>query len=322
MLAEGDLLMTAETGKSQRTILKIADPLQDPIGLWFEVFLRAKKVERLSPRTVEWYKEKLSKFAKYADAQSISSLEHLTTQSIRDYMLWLEDNGHNPGGIHGYYRSLKAFLRWFQFENDLDDWPNPIRKVKAPKVSLAPLPPADIEDIRKMLIACNRRIFLDVRDATLILFMLDTGLRISELLDLTRDDVDMFNGEVLVRKGKGGKSRIVFIGRTTSRYLRKYARYLSNENQLWQTQSGEGLSYSGLRSMLKKRAEKADVDTPSPQSLRRAFAISFLRSGGNIYVLKRLMGHRDLQVLQRYLEIVESDLELGHRQAGPVDNHF
>lgn len=317
--------MSTETGKSPRTILKIADPLQDPIELWFEVFLRAKRVERLSPRTIEWYQEKLSKFAKYADAQAIISIEQLTAQSIRDYMQWLEDKEHNPGGIHGYYRSLKAFLRWFQFENDLDGWANPIRKVKAPKVNLPPLPPADIEDIQKMLRTCREKGFLDFRDFALLLFMLDTGMRISELIEIRVEDIDMFTREVQVRKGNGGKSRVVYMGRKTSRHLRKYVRYLKTTEELWQTQSGDALSVPGLRSIIKKRASMAKIKAPSPQSFRRAFAIEFLRSGGNVYVLKRLMGHSGLSVLQRYLDIVQADLAKGHGEWGNLEKtpgHF
>jgi integrase/recombinase XerD len=88
------------------------------------------------------------------------------------------------------------------------------------------------------------------------------------------------------------------------------------------SRDGERLNYSGLRSVLRRRSKDAGIDTPSIHSFRRAFAINSLRKGIDIYSLRELMGHADIQVLQRYLKQTTDDLAKAHRATSPVDNGF
>ena len=80
------------------------------------------------------------------------------------------------------------------------------------------------------------------------------------------------------------------------------------------------MTYGGLRSVVRRRAEVAGIPAPSLHSFRRAFAITSLRNGVDVYSLQRLMGHADLTMLRRYLKHTRADLREAHRKAGPVDN--
>jgi integrase/recombinase XerD len=82
----------------------------------------------------------------------------------------------------------------------------------------------------------------------------------------------------------------------------------------------ECLGYDGLRGVMTRRAETAKVETPSLHDFRRAFALSMLRNGTDIFTLAKLMGHEGITVLQRYLKQTDQDTETAHRRAGPVDN--
>jgi integrase/recombinase XerD len=86
------------------------------------------------------------------------------------------------------------------------------------------------------------------------------------------------------------------------------------------TQEGKRPIYSGLRQIMRRRSEKARVDTPGLHDFRRYFALQCLRNGVDIFTLQRLMGHADIQVLRRYLAQTDSDTQEGHRRAGPVDS--
>lgn len=83
--------------------------------------------------------------------------------------------------------------------------------------------------------------------------------------------------------------------------------------------SGDRLTYSGLRQVMRRRAIAAGVPVPSLHSFRRAFALACLRGGMDVYSLQRLMGHADLTVLRRYLLQTEGDLQVAHAKSGPVD---
>jgi len=129
---------------------------------------------------------------------------------LREYLLEFEIEGHNPGGCHAAYRTVKTFLRWWENEVEPKDWTNPIRKVKAPKMSIEPLDPVDIEAVKGMMEVCPNNL-TGLRDKAMMLFLLDTGVRASELVAINLEDVDPSTGEVLVRVGKGRKPRTVFM---------------------------------------------------------------------------------------------------------------
>jgi integrase/recombinase XerD len=164
-----------------------------------------------------------------------------------------------------------------------------------------------------------------LRDQALFLFLLDTGARATETTNINLDDINLRTGEILIRSGKGGKPRKVFIGKITRKAIRAYlkvaARKFDDQNKsLWISKSGNGLGYSGLNLMIRRRSKRAGIEKPSAHDFRRANALNFLRNGGDIYSLQKLMGHADLQVLRRYLAQTTDDLREAHHRYSPVDN--
>lgn len=290
------------------------------IPIWADAWLISCRARNLTRRSVDFYRDKLSKFLAFCDSQAITQIDQLTPQNIREYLISLENAGHTSGGIHAYYRTLRAWLFWYESEAEPEGWKNPIRKVKAPKVEREILEPANIESVYAMLDTCTGKSFSALRDKAIILTLLDTGLRAAELLDLNQADVDTIRGDVLVRQGKGRKPRTVFIGKRTRKAIRAYLMVRgSSADALFVTDEGERLAYYGLKKIIVRRAARAGVKPPSLHSFRRFFALEYLRNGGDIFTLQRLMGHSDLQILRRYLNQIDSDLERGHAQFGPVD---
>jgi site-specific recombinase XerD len=217
------------------------------------------------------------------------------------------------------------FFLWYEDEVEPQGWSNPIRKVKAPKVPVEPLEPVSFETVAQMVKACTHNTFTGDRDATMLLCLLDTGARASEFLAIDLDDLNQARGTMLIRKGKGSKPRMVYLGKKSRQKIRKYLRHRADDDPaLWVTHPrfGSGrLSYDGLREVLTRRAANAQVEEPSLHDFRRAFALAMLRNGTDIYTLAKLMGHEGIAVLQRYLKQTYQDTEAAHRRAGPVDNY-
>jgi site-specific recombinase XerD len=264
----------------------------------------------------------LNIFIQFCDSQVITQIDQLDPNTIRKYLIWLEEKSHNLGGISAAYRSLRAFLYWWEDEVEPEEWKNPIRKVKAPKVNLEPLEPVPINTVKILCDACPKNTFTGIRDRAIFLSLLDTGARASEFLNMDLDDINPITGEILIREGKGRKPRTVFIGQKSRKAIRKYLRLRINDlPALWVTNDqNEWLTYYGLKSMVVRRSKSAGVNTPALHAFRRQFALSCLRSGMNVYHLQNLMGHSDLQVLNRYLKQTTMDVSEAHRQASPVDN--
>ena len=289
---------------------------------WIEAFLFDRKAQNLAKGTIDFYRSHLNLFIKFCDSQVITQIDQLDPNLIRQYMIWLEEKGHNPGGVSAAYRSLRAFLYWWEEELEPEGWKNPIRKVKAPKVGIEPLEPVALDTVKALCEACPKTTFTGVRDKAIFLSLLDTGARASEFLNMDLEDINPITGEILIREGKGRKPRTVFIGQKSRKALRKYLRLRNNDLlALWVTNDQtERLTYYGLKSMVVRRSRSAGVKTPALHAFRRQFALSCLRSGMNVYYLQTLMGHSDLQVLNRYLKQTTKDVSDAHRQAGPVDN--
>ncbi|MGD2156737.1 MAG: tyrosine-type recombinase/integrase [Anaerolineales bacterium] len=307
-----------KTALKQRTTNLFAQ--ETHLLTWIEAFLFDRRAQGLTPGTVEFYRRKLLNFTKFCESQAITQIDQIDPNSIRFFLIHLEDTDHNPGGVHAHYRTLKTFLYWWEDEVEPEDWRNPIRKVKAPRVNLDPIDPVPIETIRAMLSICERQTFEGDRDRAIFLTLADTGVRAGELLRMDLDDIDL-NGAILIRRGKGRKPRTVFLGKKSRRRVRAYLRKREDHSHaVWVTVKGTRLTYWGLRQIMVRRSEQAGVDTPSVHGFRRFFALTCLREGMDIFTLQHLMGHADIQVLRRYLAQTNNDLLRAHRRSGPVDH--
>src|SRR3990170_6646240 len=304
-----------ETGA--KAVLARTIILEGSIVEWAGAFYQAKKSEGVSAFTLRFYKQQLSHFLRYCEGQVITRIEEVSPDVIRQFLLWHEETGHNAGGQHAAFRVLRTFLRWYENEVEPEGangvrWKNPIRKIKAPRIGTEPLEPADLNSIKAMLAVCDKS-FLGLRDAAILLFLLDTGARAREALAINLEDVNLVSGAILVKSGKGRKPRVVYLGKASRKAVRAYLRSREDDcPALWVGQSGQRLSYTGLRAILVRRARQAGVKAPSLHSFRRAFALNMLRAGVDVYSLQALMGHSDLTTLRRYLKLATDDLQAAH----------
>jgi site-specific recombinase XerD len=288
---------------------------------WIEAFLKDHAAQGVSKGTLEWYQCKLKQFTNFCETQVITLINQITPDSIREFLLSLKSSGHNPGGIHSAFRALRAFLYWWENEIEPEGWKNPIRKIKAPRVIVEPLDPADPEIVKALLRTCENGKFNGDRDKALLLALLDTGCRASELLNIDLSDVTKTNGMILLRKTKNKRPRTVILGQRTRKALRAYLRHRTDSiPALWVSDTRERLTYAGLRSMVARRSKIAGVKPPELHSFRRLFALTMLRNGVDIYSLQLLMGHSSLAMLRRYLKETDTDLLNAHLKGSPVNS--
>ncbi len=113
----------------------------DDLDAWLDAFLVDRKAQNLSKTTLYFYQKKVQLFKRFTKQENIHAIAELTPEVLRRYLLWLEPTHHNPGGVHGCYRTLKTFLLWYEAENEPERWKNPIHKIKAPKLSKESLAP-------------------------------------------------------------------------------------------------------------------------------------------------------------------------------------
>lgn len=279
-------------------------------------FITAKRAERVSRKTIRIYTGELRAFHAYCDSNAVTTLEHITPSILRDYLLDMETRGRNDGGRHLAYRVIKTLLIWCWDEYDLPGQP-PTRRVKVKQPRPLPITGVQPDTLTRLLDACNT-----ARDRAILAVLYDTGVRRSELVALNVGDVDIIHGAMDVRRGKGGKSRPVFIERTARKYLRKYlnTRQTTNDDPLFLSERCGRLTVDGLRQMVERVAFRAGVAVPSLHDFRRGSALQLLRHGADAVTVMRLLGHADLKTTLRYLAQSADDLHDVHRRASPLEN--
>ncbi len=300
--------------ETEQRIFLLIDGTFDEV---LEGFITDRKSRGLSPRTIDFYIEKLSRFRKYSNSTGLLNTDEISSADIRLYLLKLAETC-SSGGVHAHYRALRSFFNWWEEETEGNK--NPIKKVSPPKVTNNPREGIAIDDVMKLVNVCKTGIA--ERDKAILLSLVDTGCRASEFLSINIGDVDLVNGEIRILHGKGDKYRTVYLGRNSRRAVRKYLKTGSevfNHSPLWTTNDGCRLTYSGLRQIICRRAGDANVETPGIHDFRRCFAIEFLRNDGDIFTLQKILGHSSLEMVKRYLAIAKADCEIAHRKASPVD---
>lgn len=312
-------------------------------------FIQFKGAEGLSPSTLTSYEHDLEL---WLEIQGDRDLSQVSTQELREYLNYMR-NDYTPRRINGnneqklssktlrnIWISLSAFFTWASQEFD---FPSPMKGVPAPKFTQDQVEVYTKEEIEALLKSCEycresqtdlRRKFTmrrptARRDRAIILTLVDTGLRASELCSLRIGDVDIKSGKVIVRHGvgggsKGGKGRTVFMGKSTRRavwrYLADREDSTDSEAPLFLRKSYRPMNKDGLRLVIAALGKKANVSKCHPHKFRHTFAITYLRSGGDLFTLKSFLGHSTLEMVEHYARIAKVDIEQAHRRASPADN--
>jgi len=227
--------------------------------------------------------------------------------------------------INGYIRALQAFWSWLEREDFINE--NPFAKLKIPKAPKKIIPVFSEEQLRQLFATIDISSPTGYRDYTIILTLLDTGIRCSELTGLKLDDVNLDNRSLKVW-GKGSKERLVPIGAKVQKAIWKFLNSYRSEpatpryNQIFLTRDGHPLTKDRLEFIVKRYGIKAGITgiRVSPHTFRHTMAVTFLRNGADVFSLQRILGHSQLEVVRGYVNLAQSDISRVHRSNSPADN--
>ena len=294
--------------------------VNDPISLWIENFLTDRRAQGMANNTLLYYSRKLSQFNNYALTQSATKISDVDANLIRQFLLWMENTNHNPGGRLTSFRAVHSFLYWVEEESGV---PTAIRKVKPPRVAQEPLEGVPLDAVMKLVSLCEKGSFTGDRDAAILLGLLDCGCRAREFLSIQLADLQA-NGSALIRFSKSHKPRIIYFGKVTHEAILRYLlQRTDNDPGLWVTNHGERLGYTGLRELVGRKSKLAGFDKqPALHSFRRAFTLSMLRSGTDIYTLAKMLGHSGIDTLKHYLKLTNTDTFTAHQKGSPVNSIY
>lgn len=276
-------------------------------------FILSRQAMRVSPSTIEFYKYTVGFFLTWLESQSVATPQEVTARHVRAYLAELIARELSDWTLNGHARAIRTMLKFWHEEKYMTD----IVKFDMPKVAKKRLPVLTADEVGTILKTCK-----SARDKAIILLMVDTGLRRSEVISLNWTDIDFTTGLALVKRGKGGKARSVVIGATSRRALLAYRRTLEKVTDtapLIQAQAGTRFTGTGLLSLFRRIRANTGIHI-TPHSLRRTFVILSLRSGMDVLHLQALLGHSTLDMVQHYAQMIDEDLLQAHNAYSPVDN--
>lgn len=240
----------------------------------------------------------------------------LSQQDVQGYIRVLEQT-RNPQGVNSAWRHLRPFLNHLA-ERGLIDWePSEIQVPKPGKELKKPLTEAEV---RLLVRACR-----NPRDRAMLLLILDTGIRSRELRELRHSDINFESREAWVRSGKGGQTRSLPFSGATSRAMRAWDQVREPETPWFfhnaDHEYGTQMSIWHLHKTFARLGRAAGIPDPvGPHRLRHTFGRAYIASGGNVFALRKMLGHSTLRTSMLYVNLDVEDLRKAHDQISPVKN--
>jgi integrase/recombinase XerC len=291
--------------------------------MFLEQFLKYLQYEkRYSKHTLTAYKKDLSQYCEFLDSLEIEVLT-ANHHTIRSWIVSLMDENIDARSINRKISALRSFYKFLVKENFLSE--NPVIKVQTPKV--AKRLPTFIPDEKLNSLLDNEDSFSDdfsgLRDKLVIELLFGTGIRLSELINLTTNSVKAQERTIKVL-GKRNKERIVPVNQSLFGLIENYKveknkqEFSNNSNSLIVTNTGSA-AYPKLiyRLVQKYLSTISTSDKKSPHVLRHSFATSLLNKGADINAIKELLGHANLAATQVYTHNSIERLKSIYKQAHP-----
>jgi len=269
----------------------------------FEQFIRERRyLQNVTPATIDWYTQSL----KWLPTETPDANE------LKDAVLRMREKGRNACGCNSTIQALNAYLRWSGSTLK-------IQQLKKPQLVLPTFATAEV----KLLAAWTPKGFHERRLKLLVLLLLDTGCRITEALTLRVADVD-FENLLITLDGKGRKQRVVPFSFELRKFLYRYVNDSRRgpEALLLATRDETKLGRRNMLRDVKVLCRRLGITPPQRtlHAFRHTFAINYLRRGGSVFHLQKVLGHSSLEMTRRYANLMTEDLQAVHERVSLLGN--
>ncbi len=306
-----------------------------------DLYLATLATEGKSPRYLDWLKDRLRYFTTYLHKTQGETIrfQDLIVEHGRGFVRELMErevkysshplhavkNGKlSVQYIHGCGRAVRSFSSWAYEEGYLEE--NVMQRLKLPKLPTTQPEPLNEEEIRRVLAVSLDGTLERLRNFSMMMLFLDTGLRLNELVSLKQSRIDFVIGEMTIL-GKGNKERKVPIGSQAKKAL---IDYLSKERPGPENQRDADCVYlnADRHPITNEVAEKvfqrvkkaAGLSRFRPHICRHMFSVRYLMNSGNVFSLQKILGHSSLEMTRKYVNMASGDVKDKHRKFSPMDN--
>ncbi|MEK7747585.1 MAG: site-specific tyrosine recombinase XerD [Nitrospirota bacterium] len=290
---------------------------------YLDHFLNYLSVEKgLSNNTLSAYSQDLKRFRAFLGVRESSAIGQVNKEAIASFLEVLHHSGLSPSSATRILSTIRTFFKYLLAEGVLDQ--DPFAHIVSPKKGFR-LPVALSEqEVASLLALPKGEPPAGIRDDAMIELLYATGLRVSELISLTKDSVNMEAG-YLIARGKGSKDRMVPVGDLALSKIKKYllnsrprlSKGTSSET-LFISQHGKGMSRQSFWKRLQTYGQLAGISRKiTPHMLRHSFATHLLLGGADLRSVQMMLGHADISTTQIYTHLERKHLKAVHKKAHP-----
>jgi integrase/recombinase XerD len=288
----------------------------------YDGFLKDLAVLNYSPTSVLKYERCVRLFLDWLRKRGVTSIKRVGNEELRDYVDAVRQNPkYSIHYVASNIIAVKLFFRYLKKNNDiLYDFSVALKIPDTKK--LLPKPPLTPEEVEKMLGAPDLRSPLGMRDRAIIETFYSCGLRVMEMANLSLKDIDMVNGFLFVREGKGRVDRMLPLGQHAIFFIEEYLSKVrpilvgkgrqkgaTDSDALWLNRRGLPLTKGDILFMVRYLRKKVGLQKQiTPHSFRRTLGVEMIRNGADFLTVKDMLGHRSSHVTMRYLTLSGVDL--------------
>lgn len=282
-------------------------------------FLVDQQIKGNSPNTISFYKHTLSFFSDFVSGNS-RDISTIDIETCKAYKLSLNDKDINSISVQTYIRSLRAFLSYCYQEEYISE--NIPEKFKLPKAQKKTIDVLTVDEIKRLFNCFDTKTFLGLRNYCICSLMLDSGLRLNEVVTLESGNIHLAENYIIVN-GKGNKQRFVPLGLNTKKYLIKYISripYSCDKTPLFVKDTLTPIKIETIKQLFRRLKTRANIPRLKPHLLRHTFATTYLMNGGDIYSLQMILGHTSLEMTKKYVHLTSVNLAVNFSNFSPLDN--
>ena len=285
----------------------------------FIVYLH--NIKKTSGNTEMSYRRDLVKVKKYMEEQGISDVKKITSTNLNSYILYLEKNKFSAATISRNIASLKAFYHYMCKEGMVNE--DAAEALHAPKIEKKMPEILSTEQVIKLLEQPSGDSAKEIRDKAMLELLYATGIRVTELITLKLNDVNLQRGYLICRDG--GKERVIPFGTEAKSSLIRYlggtraAMVADAESEyLFVNCSGQPMSRQGFWKLIKFYAKKAGIEEDiTPHTLRHSFAAHLVENGADLRSVQEMLGHSDISTTQIYANMNHSRIREVYAKTHP-----
>ena len=284
----------------------------------FVCFMNTAK--KKSDNTIQSYKRDVQKYISYLDNSGITDIQETTRTTVLTYLLSLQKQGRATSTVSRTLASLRSYYLFItQSGTAMSD---PTQNLEAPRVEKKLPSVLSAEDIDKLLNQPSPKDAKGIRDKAMLELLYATGIRVSELIELKVNDVNIPAGFIKCTSAK--KERYIPIGNLAKKSLVNYITNArtklmhSEEELLFVNCNGSKLSRQGFWKIIKQYGKAAGIDVDiTPHTLRHSFAAHLLENGADLKSIQEMLGHSDISSTQVYAHLMKSKIKSVYEKAHP-----